>query len=216
MAGESILLFLVNNEPWCLAYADVTALSCVNRALAEVARGFWRRVLPYRLFYRLVYRCLAVPVRGQHFGENTWTDVVNSVPPGLSTWTLQHWSVYYAYWYQQADKSAWLRTLKCSQNGTESKVSLLLFSDGLIKQLPNNNGTLSVHTNEQVHMMTVAKCTKYNPTHTMYSVVPGHQACDWNLFLHLLPCMSRVVQSVAPFDVRAQQVVYKLMDTLRL
>ena len=212
--GEEVLLFIVTNEPAYLTFKDFAVLSRVNHAVKEKAHARLTRVSPYQTYYRLLHACLTVPTGTRHFEESHQSNIVKAVQGGLQQWTPQHWAVYYAFWYQKAVQSACRRTVHvCADGGLESKVSLLLSSDGLLKQLPNEFGTLSVLHEEQVYVMTVAHCHQ-ETARSSYVVVPGGQACDWNLFLSLMKPMARVAwtHDAPPAAVKAQQVVTHLLE----
>lgn len=211
--GEGVLLFMVTNEPGYITFAELATLTHVSRVVRERAQAFLSRVAPYQLYYRLLCSCFMVPPEMRKFEENHWAHVVHAVPGGLSRWTAQHWSIYYVYWYHKAVQCASMRTVElCADGGYESKVSLLLSHDGLLKQLPNENGTLTMNFQELVYMMTIAHCRKPEPVKSLYTVVPGRQACDWNLFLLLLNPMAHAVDAhnSAPVAVKAQQLVMHL------
>lgn len=208
--GEDVLLFVATNEPGYITFAELVTLTQVCSAIREQAQAVLSRAAPYQSYYRLLSSCLTVPPAMRQFEENHWARVVHAVNGGLSQWTTQHWSVYYAYCYRTAVQCASMRTVyPCADGGYDSKVSWLLSPDGLLKQLPNSNGTLTMHSQELDHIMTIAHCQKPEPQRSSYVAVSGRQACDWNLFLLLLKPMARVLgaHNCAPVAVKAQQIV---------
>jgi len=208
--GEDVLLFIVTNEPGYITFAELATLTHVGRAVREKAQAVLSRAAPYQSYYRLLSSCFTLPPEMRQFEENHWARVVHAVNGGLSQWTTQHWSVYYAYCYRTAVQCAFMRTIHlCADGGYESKVSCLLSPDGLLKKLPNKNGTLTMHFQDLGHVMTIAHCRKPEPQKSLYIAVAEPQACDWNLFLLLLKPMARALDAhnTAPVAVRAQQVV---------